>query len=223
MTAETIEWVSQSDAVRLLAERNDQISQPALSQYLKGHPEVERRDQGPGKGMLIDFAGLVRSRATRRGRGPASVPVPVHLVQDPPPAELELTPPPSAPVKDPEQSREPEPKEATFSSELSKRKAIADTETAEFNARSARQRALEMEGRLIDKDVARMAFQSAGAALVRALEDNRRRTIDEIRFARDGREADLVMRKYETTLRAAFASALTDLALAADPVALAAQ
>lgn len=220
MTAETIEWVSQSEAVRLLAERDDQISQPALSQYLKGHPEVERRDQGPGKGMLIDFGGLVRSRATRRGRGPASVPTPVHTLDVTPPVELVLTPPAA---QDPEPVREPEPKEATFSSELSKRKAIADTETAEFNARSAKMRALEMEGRLIDKDLTRMAFQSAGVALLRALEDNRRRTVDDIRVARDGREADQVMRKYETTVRAAFASALTDLALAADPVALAAQ
>lgn len=220
MTAVTIEWVSQSDAVRLLAERNDQISQPALSQYLKGHPEVQRRDQGPGKGMLIDFAGLVRSRATRRGRGPSSVPAPVHMLETPPPVGFFLTPPPASESVPPPP---PEGREDTFSADLSKRKALADTETAEFNARSAKMRAMELEGRLIDKDLTRMAFQSAAVALLRALEDNRRRTVDDIRVARDGREADQVMRKYETTVRAAFASALSDLALAADPVALAAQ
>lgn len=229
MTADTTEWVSQTEAVKLLAERADEISQPALSQYLKKHPEVARRDGGPGKAQLIDFASLVRSRATRRGRGPSSMPTPVQDLPIETPPVLELTPSASLPESPPPSDPAPEPAQAvdtgesSFSRDLSKRKAVADTETAEFNARSAKMRALEMEGRLIDKDLAKAAFQSAAVALLRALEDNRRRTVDDIRVARDGREADQVMRKYETSVRAAFASAVSDLALAADPVALAAQ
>lgn len=99
MTAETTEWVSQSEAVRLLAARDDEISQPALSQYLKKHPEVARQDGGPGKAQLIDFGSLVRSRATRRGRGPASMPTPVQdLPIEIAAPELELTSPGSAPA-----------------------------------------------------------------------------------------------------------------------------
>ncbi|PHY20918.1 hypothetical protein [Caulobacter sp. BP25] len=228
MTAETPEntagWVSQTEAVRLLAERGDEISQPALSQYLKKHPEVARQDQGPGKPTRIDFPSLVRSRATRRGRGPSSTPTPVQDLPlgDAPPLVLVASQPDAATAADAPAS-DPPPRDSTFSNELAKRKAIAETETAEFNARSARIRAQELEGRLIDKDVAQLAFQAAGVALMRAMEDNRRRTLDDIRVARDGREADQAMRKYETTVRAAFASALSDLALAADPVALAAQ
>lgn len=218
MTAETTEWVSQSEAVRLLAARQDEISQPALSQYLKKHPEVARKDLGPGKAQMIDFASLVRSRATRRGRGPSSTPTPVQElpIGETPTLNLVVTPAPA-------EAEEPPSREATFSTELAKRKAIADTETAEFNARSARMRALEMEGRLIDKGLVEGVFKSAAAALLQAFEQNRRRSLDEIRAASDARAAEKALRDYETTVRAAFASSLSDLALAADPVALAAQ
>lgn len=218
MTAETTEWVSQSEAVRLLAARQDEISQPALSQYLKKHPEVARKDLGPGKAQMIDFASLVRSRATRRGRGPSSTPTPVQElpIGETPTLNLVVS---AAPAE----AEEPPSREATFSSELSKRKAIADTETAEFNARSAKIRAQELEGRLIDKDQVTLAFQAAGVALLRAMEDKRRGVVDAIRAAQDARGADQAMRSYERDVRAAFAHALNDLALAAQPEALAAQ
>lgn len=218
MTAETTEWVSQSEAVRLLAARHDEISQPALSQYLKKHPEVARKDLGPGKAQMIDFASLVRSRATRRGRGPSSTPTPVQElpIGDTPTLNLVVAPTPV-------QADEPPSRDATFSNELSKRKAIADTETAEFNARSARIKAQELEGRLIDKDQVTLAFQAAGVALLRAMEDKRRGVVDAIRAAQDARGADQAMRSYERDVRAAFAHALNDLALAAQPEALAAQ
>lgn len=197
------EWVSQSEAVKLLAGLGDSISQPALSQFLKGHPEVERKDQGPGRGMLIDFAALKRARATRLSRGPASAPA----------GELQLVPP-EPPRSDPDRD---------FTADLSKRKAKADTESAEFNARRARILAEEAEGRLIDKDVAVRAFMASGVALLRSMEEGRRKAVDEIRAARDSREADIAMRKHETAMRAAFANALAELAIVADPVALAAQ
>lgn len=218
MTAETTEWVSQSEAVRLLAARQDEISQPALSQYLKKHPEVARKDLGPGKAQMIDFASLVRSRATRRGRGPSSTPTPVQElpIGETPTLNLVVAPPRV-------EAEEPPSREATFSNELSKRKAIADTETAEFNARSAKIRAQELEGRLIDKDQVTQAFQAAGVALLRAMEDKRRGVVDAIRAAQDARGADQAMRSYEREVRAAFAHALNDLALAAQPEALAAQ
>ncbi|MDR7232283.1 hypothetical protein J2X45_003389 [Caulobacter sp. BE264] len=218
MTAETTEWVSQSEAVRLLAARQDEISQPALSQYLKKHPEVARKDLGPGKAQMIDFASLVRSRATRRGRGPSSTPTPVHQLPIGETPTLNLV----VAAVEPEAEEKPS-REATFSTELAKRKAIADTETAEFNARSAKIRAQELEGRLIDKDQVSLAFQAAGVALLRAMEDKRRGVVDAIRAAQDARGADQAMRTYERDVRAAFAHALNDLALAAQPEALAAQ
>lgn len=221
MTAETTEWVSQSEAVRLLASRNDEISQPALSQYLKKHPEVARQDQGPGKAQLIDFGSLVRSRATRRGRGPSSTPTPVQELPIGETPVLDLVAPPAA--AEPAEPVEAAPREQTFTSELSKRKAIADTETAEFNARSAKIRAQELEGRLIDKDLVALSFQAAGVAMLRAMEDKRRGVVDAIRAAQDARGADQAMRKYEAGVRAAFAHALNDLALAAQPEALAAE
>lgn len=221
MTADTTEWVSQSEAVRLLAARNDEISQPALSQYLKKHPEVARQDQGPGKAQLIDFGSLVRSRATRRGRGPSSTPTPVQGLPIGETQPLDLVAPPAADSSTDDDA--PGSREKTFSSELAKRKAIADTETAEFNARSAKIRAQELEGRLIDKDLVAMSFQAAGVALLRAMEDKRRGAVDAIRAAQDARGADQAMRSYERDVRAAFAHALNDLALAAQPEALAAQ
>lgn len=203
------EWVSQSDAVKLLAALGDKISQPALSQFLKGHPEVERQDQGPGRGMLINFDALKQARATRLSRGPASAPV----------GELQLVP-----VAQERSAASGETDAAKdFSVELGRRKAKADTETAEFNSRRARILAEEAEGRLIDKDLAVQAFMAAGVALMRAMEEGRRKVVDDIRAARDSRTADMALADYQTAMRAAFANSLADLAIAADPMAQAAQ
>jgi hypothetical protein len=205
------EWVSQSQAVRLLEALGDKISQPALSQFLKGHPEVERKDQGPGRGMLIDFDALKGARSTRISRGPASVPG----------GELPLAPPVAVSAPPPAEGRAPDP-EREASVLLSRRKAVADTETAEFNSRRARILAQEAEGRLLDKAVAMQAFMAAGAALVRALEDGRRKAVDSVRAAKSSREADLAMRAHEHAVRAAFAEALKDLAGEVQPEASAA-
>lgn len=184
------EWVSQADAVKLLAELGDVISQPALSQYLKGHPEVGREELGPGKGVRIDFASLRQSRETRRARGPSS---------------------------------EPSGGEVNVGDELSRRRAKADTETAEHNARRARILADIADGTAVRRDVAESAFRAAGAALVRAMEERRRLAVEAVRLAPDLRAADLEMRAYERAVRGAFAAALTDLAIAAEPSSAAAQ
>lgn len=196
------EWVSQSDAVKLLKALGDPISQPALSQYLKGHGEVPTQPGGAGRPTLIDFDALKRSRATRNGRGPSSAPL-LDLAEAGPPANA--------------RRGEKEP------SDLGARKARADTERAEFDARRARILAEEAEGALINRDVATAAFMAAGVALIRALEEGRRTVIEDIRAAADTRAADLVMRKYETQIRTGFAQALTEFAAAADPIAVAAE
>jgi hypothetical protein len=81
----------------------------------------------------------------------------------------------------------------------------------------------EAEGRVIARDVAVNAFMAAGVALTRAFEENRRTVIDEVRAAKDAREAALILRTYEKRVRRGFANALTDLADAADPALAAAQ
>lgn len=193
------EWVSQSEARRLLASMGDSISQPALSQYLAGHPEVARQDLGPGKPQLVDFAALKRSRATRMSRGPSSTPL-LDLA-----AEAE-TPAPVAASAQPRQR-----------DELGERKAQADTQRAEFDARRARILAEEAEGALIRREEAVSAFMAIGVAVVRALEDGKRQLIEDVRAADDIRAADLVMRKYIRAVRAALASDLTTQAALADP------
>lgn len=197
------EWVTQAQALKLLADLGDKISQPALSQYLTGHPEIGRQSEGRGKPTLIDWDALKRSRATRTSRGPASEPLELPLDA---PARLRPTPQDSPP------------------DELSRRRAKADTEKAEFDARRARIQAEEAEGRLVPREVAIAAFMAAGTALVAAMEQARRGLIDEVRAAKDGREADTAVRRYERAMRAAFASSLTDYAAAASPdTALAAE
>ena len=195
------EWVSQAEAVRLLEELGDKISQPALSQYLKGHPEVVRRDGGPGRAQQIDWNSLKTSRATRSSRGPASQ------------AALALP--------EPEARRSPAKSEETI--DLSARRARADTDKAESDARRARILADEAEGRSIPKDVAINAFITAGLALTRAFEENRARAVDAIRASVDPREGSAAMREYETAVRTAFANALTDFAASADPALAAAE
>ena len=63
-------WVSQADAVQLLADAGDKISQQALSEYLKKHPEVAKRPEG--RRIWVHWPSLKSSRATRAARGPAS-------------------------------------------------------------------------------------------------------------------------------------------------------
>lgn len=199
------EWVSQSEAVRLLSAAGDKISQPALSQYLKGHPEVPCEAAAPGKAQKVDFHALKRSRETRNGRGPSSAPL------------LDLG--------DPEQPPAPaaETRRGGPRDELGERKAVADTQRAEFDARRARILAEEAEGRLISRDVATAAFMSAGVALTRALEEGRRTLIDDLRSAPDARAAATVMRDYERAVRTGFANALAEFAAAADPQTAAAE
>lgn len=194
------EWVSQSEARRLLESMGDRISQPALSQYLAGHPEVQRQALGPGKPQLIDFAALKQSRATRNSRGPSSTPL------------LDLAGEASAPETAPAPSPVGRQRD-----ELGERKAVADTQRAEFDARRARILAEEAEGRLIPRDEAVSAFMEIGVAVVRTLEDGKRQLIEDVRAAADIRAADMVMRKYIRAVRAALASDLTQVANAANP------
>lgn len=197
------EWVSQGEAVKLLARFGDVISQPALSQYLSGHPEVPRNAQGPGRPTMVDWDALKRSRSTRMARGPSEAPA----TEPSEPDEVE-TPPAAT-----ERPR----------NEFGDRKAKADVERAEAEARRSRILADEAEGRSIPKEAAASAFMAAGAALVRSLEENRRLAVETVRAAKDTREADLAMKAYERALRTAFAGALADIAAAATPETAAAQ
>lgn len=190
------EWVSQSEAVRLLADLGDNISQQALSQYLKGHPEVVRRDQGPGRSQLIDWNALKKSRGTRASRGPASQ------------AQLPLSELMPAPTMPPERT----PERSGETVDLSARRARADTDRAEFEARRARILAEQAEGKLISRDDAVSAFTASGIALTRAFEEGRLVAVDDIRAAPERREALLAMKAYERKVRVAFVQALRDVA-----------
>jgi hypothetical protein len=196
------QWVSQSDAAKMLGDLGDPISQPALSQYLKLHGEVPRQAAGPGKAQLVDFAALRQSRETRRGRGPSNASEQPEM-----PLEAPEIPVPRDPVRN----------------ELGDRRAKADLDRAESDARRARVQADEAEGLVINRDTAVHAFRSAAVALNSAFDQGRRAAVEAIRAAKDAREADLAMRAYERAVRAAFASALTDIvAVAAESAAPAA-
>lgn len=195
------EWVSQGDAVRLLAELGDEITQPTLSRYLAGHPEVPRQAGGAGRPTLIDFDALRRSRATRASRGPAATPA----------AQPEL----------PIAAAEPATKPDVPVDEFGRRKAKADVERAEFDARRARVLAEEAEGRLINRDVAINAFMTVGASIVQAFEQHRRQAIEEVLAAKDERAAALAMKAYERRVRAALAGSLASIADQAEAAAVA--
>lgn len=196
-------WVSQADAVQLLADAGDRISQQALSEYLKKHPEVAKRQEG--RRIWVHWPSLKASRATRSARGPSSQAPLLDLAREPTteaPAEA-----PRAKIIDP----------------LGARRAEADTARSEAEARRARVLADEAEGRVINRDTAVNAFTTAGIALVRAMEERRMAAIDEVRAANDVREAVLAMRKHENAVRAAFANALTEFAVTSEPVLAAAE
>lgn len=202
------EWVSQGEALKLLKADGDAISQPALSQYLAGHPEIERQAGGPGRPMMIDMEALLQSRRTRRARGPSStpggeldLPAPAH------PVEPETVSPPR------EQERNP----------LADRKSHADVSRAESEARLAEIKARAAAGEYIAKDDAVAFARAAAMALVKAFEQRRHVAIAEIRGAKDPREAAMAMEKHEQSVRAALASSLTDLAATSDLQAQAAQ
>lgn len=195
------EWVSQGDAVRLLAEFGDVISQQALSQYLGKHPEVPRQVGGPGRPTKIDFSALRRSRETRLARGPAEKPD----IEQP-----ELAAPPALTAAKPEAPVD----------EFGRRRAKADVERAEHDARRARVLADEAEGRVVNRDVAISAFMTVGASIVQAFEQHRRQAVEELLAAKDEREALIVMRAHERRIRAALAASLTGIADQAEQAAV---
>ena len=203
MSESADQWVSQADAVQLLAAAGDKISQQALSEYLKKHGEVATRKEG--RRSWVHWPSLKTSRATRTSRGPAS----------------------QAPLFDEARTMEPpaasEPAPARVTNVFGDRRAQADTERAEADARRARVLADEAEGRVINRDTAVNAFTTAGIALVRAMEEARMVAVDEVRAANDVREAVLAMRKYEALVRSALANSLTDFAASSEPVLAAAE
>lgn len=201
-------WVSQAEAVRLLADLGDPISQQALSLYLKGHPEVIRSVEG--RSVRIDWESLKTSRATRSARGPASSAVAAGPLFAPEPSPTHGGAKASAP-------RDP------VANDLSARRAQADTQRAESDARTAKIKADEAEGRVINRDAAVNAFVTAGIALVRAMEEGRVLAVDEIRAAADTREALAAMQRHERSMRTAFANSLTEFAVASEPALAAAE
>ncbi len=203
-------WLSLADAAKALSDSGDRLSRPGLSQYLDTHPEVPRRSEGPGKPVLVEFAALRLSRQTRRGRGPSSQPADLLAFAPPPigpPQAAAATPIATEPYLDP----------------LAGRKAKADTERAESEARRAAVLAAEAEGRSIRREVAVSAFRAAGVALRSALEERRTSLIDALGSPLAPREADLAMKAYERAVQSAFASSLMDVAASANPQAMAAQ
>lgn len=205
-------WLSLADAARALSDSGDRISRPGLSQYLNTHPEVPRRSEGPGLPVYVDFAALRLSRQTRRGRGPNSS-ASAELVSFSSAPANELAAQPLQKLPAPEGNLDP----------LAQRKAKADTERAESEARRAAVLAAEAEGRSIRKEVAVSAFRAAGVALARTLEEKRASAIEALASPLAARAADLAMRAYEREVRAAFAASLMDIAASADPQAMAAQ
>lgn len=201
------QWVSQADAVQLLAASGDKISQQALSEYLKKHKEVATRPEG--RRIWVHWPSLKTSRATRTARGPAS--------QAPLFDEARTMEPATAP----DAAREAAP--ARPVNIFGDRRAQADTERAEADARRAKVLADEAEGRVINRDTAINAFTTAGIALVRAMEEARMTAVDEVRAANDVREAVLAMRKYENLVRSAFANRLTEFAAGEEPALAAAE
>lgn len=203
MTEAASLWVSQADAVQLLADAGDKISQQALSEYLKKHPEVAKRQEG--RRIWVHWPTLRASRATRTSRGPAS---------QAPLLDMAREPGPEAPADAPR---------VKIVDPLAARRAEADTARAEAEMRRARVLADEAEGRVINRDTAINAFTTAGIALVRAMEEARMVAVDEVRAANDVREAVLAMRKYENLLRASFANSLSEFATASTPELAAAE
>jgi hypothetical protein len=203
MSESADQWVSQADAVQLLVSVGDRISQQALSEYLKKHPEVAKRQDG--RRIWVHWPSLKASRATRAARGPSSQAPLLDLVREPTveaPAET-----PKAKIIDP----------------LGARRAEADTARSEAEARRARVLADEAEGRVIKRETAINAVTTAGIALVRAMDEARMVAVDGVRAADDVREAVLAMKKYENTLRAAFANSLSEFAVASEPELAAAE
>lgn len=203
MSESAEQWVSQADAVQLLASAGDKISQQALSEYLKKHGEVAKRQEG--RRIWVHWPSLKASRATRTSRGPASQ---APLFDETRSMEA-AAPVDAAPVR--------------AVNVFGDRRAQADTERAEADARRARVLADEAEGRVINRDTAVNVFTTAGIALVRAMEEARMVAVDEVRAANDVREAVLAMRKYENLIRGAFASSLTEYAAASAPLLAAAE
>lgn len=201
-------WVSQAEAVRLLADLGDPISQQALSLYIKGHPEVVRKVEG--RSVRIDWESLKTSRATRSARGPAAVAVVAGPLFAPEPSPTHGGAKASAPRD-------------TVANDLSARRAHADTQRAESDARTAKIKADEAEGRVINRDAAVNAFVTAGIALVRAMEEGRVLAVDEIRGAADTRAALAAMQRNERAMRTAFANSLTEFAVASEPALAAAE
>lgn len=200
-------WVSQAEAIGLLAAYGDKISQPALSQYLKGHPEVVRKQDG--RSVLIDWESLRTSRSTRASRGPAEAPAETLI--------LDVEPSPTHGSGKPASVRDP------IASDLSARRAQADTTRAEDDARLAKIKADMAEGRVIDRAAAENAFVTAAVALVRAMEEGRVLAVDEIRGAADTRAALAAMQRHERAMRTAFANSLTEFAVASEPALAAAE
>lgn len=200
-------WVSQADAVTLLAGTGDKISQQALSAYLKKHTEVATRSEG--RRIYVHWPSLRTSRATRNARGPASQGA---LFEAPTTME------PAAP----QEAAQPSIRAQVYDT-FGHRRAQADTDRAEADARRAKVLADEAEGRVISRDTAINAFTTAGIALVRAMEEARMGVVDAVRAAPDARGAVMAMQNHEKAVRTAFANALSEYAAASEPVLAAAE
>ena len=166
-------WLSQGDAARRLAEHGDPVSRTALVRWLANHAEVPTRCEGPGKPVFVDFDALLVARQAQRKSEPAS--------QNPRPAAAPAVPPKSA--------------------EFIERQRQAQLDREEQQARLARHRADEAEGKTVRRDDAVAAFRAIAAVIVQSFDARRRKTVLRIRAAADTRAAEIIMREEEDALR----------------------
>jgi hypothetical protein len=117
----------------------------------------------------------------------------------------------STPSREPK-PEPPEPKPEVVVDEFGRRKAKADVDRAESEARRSRVLADEAEGRVINRDVAINAFRTVGAAIVQAFEQHRRQAVEELLAAKTEREAAIVMKGHERRIRQALAGSLSQIA-----------
>jgi hypothetical protein len=167
-------WVNQGEAAERLTAEGDIVSRSALVRYLQKHPEIPTQKRGKGEPVFVDFAALKAHRADLAARK-----------QDEPP-----------------QTAKPAEAKVVAFDEVQGRSRNARVEKEESDARLARVRADEAEGRVVAKADALAAFTAIGAVLVQGFDGSRRRICQRIRGADDQRQAEIVMREEEGLLRA---------------------
>jgi hypothetical protein len=167
--------LSQGEAAERLTAEGDVVSRSALNRYLHKHPEIPTQSRGKGQPVFVDYVALKAHRADLAARKQD-----VETPAAPKPAEAKVVP----------------------IDEMHGRSRSARVEKEESDARLARVRADEAEGRVVGKADALAAFTAIGAVLVQGFDGARRRICQRIRGAADQRQAEIILREEEGLLRA---------------------